>query len=877
MSEKEKETERILDLAVEAIRSEEMSSARVSESAERTRIQLGLPESGHVPIRGCADFQDLIPEYLNDALPAARKLLFEDHVRECVACRKALTAARTSDVERRRPERVFRPSPWLRWGAVAAGVALVAAVLQLAIWSGFIPGLSGPVAALADSRGEVFSLSRDVLQPMTKGNEIVAREMVRTGKDSGALLTLQDGSRVELAERTELSLENGWRGTTIRLQRGHVIVEAADQGSGHLYVATGDCLVAVKGTVFSVNHGIKGSRVAVIEGEVWVEKGKENTVLMPGQQYVSRPGLGTVALQQEFGWSENASEHLALLSELAQLNHNLQQASFGEQLRYESELAGRLPAGTAVYGAFPNISDRLKGVYDEFRNRIESSPVLDKWRAENPDADLNMAKMDELVEKLAALGGTLGPEVVVAVVAADEASPMQPVLLTQAVDPASFEEMLVADLQAIAAEKGEQIPIQVVRDVATVPADYKGLVVLVDANLVIASPSLDLIRGIASGTAAGFVDSRFYQTVSASYANGVDWLFAVDLERMASKAKSEAAPEDGHPNPLEFLGLDQAQDLVIERKQVQGIPDNRAVMTYSGEPHGLLSWTASPGPMGGLDYVSANANFVAAFVVRDPAELLDEVLAMTSKYDPEALDELARFEAEHGLSIRQNVAAPLGGEAIFALDGPVLPTPSWKIIVEVYQPDVLQQTIEHAISEINQAAAADSEAPGISIVQSTLNGNPLYQISAGETGPSVYYQYTGGYLIAVPDPALITQALQYRSSGVSLSASAQFAALLPQDSSLNLSAFVYQNISSLVEPLLSSGITQSIAGAENQEALQKLLGNTPPLMATLYSEPGRVTLASTGDMESLWSNFSALASLGGPEGIVRALSGGSVQ
>src|SRR4030095_10948695 len=109
------------------------------------------------------------------------------------------------------------------------------------------------------------------VQGIKVGQRVERGEAVRTGADSGAMLELADGTRVEMAAKSEFSLVRARDGVKIKLARGNVIVSAAKQ-HGHLYVETADCNVSVVGTVFSVSSTIKGSRVAVIEGEVLVEE-----------------------------------------------------------------------------------------------------------------------------------------------------------------------------------------------------------------------------------------------------------------------------------------------------------------------------------------------------------------------------------------------------------------------------------------------------------------------------------------------------------------------------------------------------------------------------------------------------------------------------
>ena len=144
------------------------------------------------------------------------------------------------------------------------------------------------------------------------GDEIRARQVVRTAEGSGAFIRLADGSVVEMAERSELQLRASRRGTTVDLDHGNIVVHAAEQHGGRLFVDTNDCRVAVKGTVFSVNHGLKGSRVSVFHGEVEVWDGYNEAVLMPGDQITTNKRLRHVPLEDEIAWSRDAEQHRAL-------------------------------------------------------------------------------------------------------------------------------------------------------------------------------------------------------------------------------------------------------------------------------------------------------------------------------------------------------------------------------------------------------------------------------------------------------------------------------------------------------------------------------------------------------------------------------------
>jgi ferric-dicitrate binding protein FerR (iron transport regulator) len=245
-----------LDRIVDGIRRADLDDAAVQSASERVwqRITAGQEHQVH----GCADYQRLIPDLVAGRLSEARALLVSDHTRECVACRRALLAERSgsSAAVEETPVPARRSLP--RWIKLAA-----AAVLALGLGSAGLVAVGNSLAdrrltATVDSAdGSIQRVERTRTEELAKGDTVGSRELLRTSRDSGAQLVLADGSMVEIAPRSELELHGAMSGSTIRLRRGNIIVHAADQGAGHLYVATDDCLVAVRGTVFAVDHGLK--------------------------------------------------------------------------------------------------------------------------------------------------------------------------------------------------------------------------------------------------------------------------------------------------------------------------------------------------------------------------------------------------------------------------------------------------------------------------------------------------------------------------------------------------------------------------------------------------------------------------------------------
>src|SRR5215475_14327487 len=192
----DRELNNIVDDVTAEIRSEKLDSAVVEGAAQRVWKRMAGEEAaiaaGIRPveqIRNCDDFQALIPPYLQGHLSSARTTLFEDHMRECVPCRKALKLARHGNQEairlqeqRAKAAATYRRASVLRWAVAAALVAgLGLFALPLAPWiQRSLNSLQTLSAVVEAAQGGVYKVTGDRTQAVKAGEKILRGERIRT-------------------------------------------------------------------------------------------------------------------------------------------------------------------------------------------------------------------------------------------------------------------------------------------------------------------------------------------------------------------------------------------------------------------------------------------------------------------------------------------------------------------------------------------------------------------------------------------------------------------------------------------------------------------------------------------------------------------------
>lgn len=365
---------------------------------------------------------------------------------------------------------------------------------------------------------------------------------------------------------------------------------------------------------------------------------------------------------------------------------------------------------------------------------------------------------------------------------------------------------------------------------------------MVHGNIVaVAGQAADLGRiaaNIDASTESAFNATPFGQRIAQSYQSGAGWLFAADMEQIIGKHVTTS--QNVTPADLN-AGIDNVRYLMIERKESGGRAENTAALSFSGSRHGLMSWLAAPGPMGTLDFVSPEATFAASFVIKNPGQVLSELINLAGS-DAGAISVLNQIQQDTGVNLLNDVAANLGGEMTVAFDGPLLPTPSWKVAIEVDNPARLEWAIEQAV------AASQKEYPdaAVTLTNSTAGGLAYHALKSSKLPVEIDYVFTDGYMLVAPSQALLETAIQNRASGLTLQRSTAFRAKLPQDGHVNFSGLVYYNMGSTVGPIIDQLKKGGLMTPDQQKSAALIDSNREPGLIYAYGEPDRISVGVSG-------------------------------
>ena len=840
--------EMLLRTAVEAIKADEPNAAQVTASARRVAGRLGLDAMADSAdnlgsIGNCEDVRRLLKSYWAGTLSNSRSLMIEAHLRDCGECfRQAKSGTAVVDWSAPKAARVsvWRPRAF-GWALAPACALLVCGLFVYRVYWQVPPGVRAEVQSID---GSAYLDSDAGSRRLAPGDKLAEGDHLRTSGGAHAVLRLSDGTTLEVNERSVLGVGARGHNMTVALDNGAVIVQAAKRDSGHLYVKTPDCRLAVTGTVFSVDSGIKGSRVAVLQGSVAMAHGGVDTLMHAGDQLATYDTLNSAPAQdqrdqiaQQISWSQDREKYLTLLAQLSILQHRLEGIP-SPALRYTSDLLERVPADTLLYVSIPNLGNYLSEANKVFQDQLKQSPALQQWwdrghttNAADPTVDLNT-----MIEKLHQMSQYLGDEVVVVGVKQGD----KPAFAVVAdVQKGGLDDFLRTQMPVSASTAGLTVLDETSLNTLPVASEaQRGGYAFVGQHQAIFSNNVATLKQIhtqLNAGASGFATGAFGQQIAAAYTRGAGVILAADVHQMMANRPNLV--HSGHSEAvLDNSGMQDVQYLIAEHRESNGAPENHLNLQFSGTRQRVASWLAAPAPMGSLDYVTPNAALAVAVLSKDPKAIADDILAMAVSDDSQK-NNLAETEAKLGINFRDDLAANLGGEFLVTLDGPVLPTPSWKAVIEVRNSEQLESTLERLTQSINNLHEKGEHS--VAIDSSEIGAQRYYAVHDQTLGKIVaQYTFADGYMILAPERAQLIEALQTHANGVSLARSAAFKASLPKDDNENYSAVAYQNLGPVLTPLLSQ------LSGETAETIRQLASDARPTTICAWGKDSRIEAAS---------------------------------
>jgi type II secretory pathway pseudopilin PulG len=532
------------------------------------------------------------------------------------------------------------------------------------------------------------------------------------------------------------------------------------------------------------------------------------------------------AVQPEATWPQDLQKDPALLAEFGQLLTKLKDDVQFPPPRDQSHLLPFLQESTVVYFAFPNYGDASHQALTIFRQELKESPVLRAWW-QHGELATNGPKVEDALESLYQLSQFLGDEIVVSVATEGRQGPS--LLILADVRKPGLKDFLQQMARHFADQSKPPFRVFDVQELAATKNTFppQEPVILVRPDLLVATldfAQLRILNAWLDGKPRDFASSPFGQRVAQAYEGGTTVVGAIDLQTILKQVPAG-------PNQMIFQqsGFADMKYLVWDHKTVAGQAASQTELSFTGPRHGVASWLAAPGPMGSLDFVSPQAVLASTALLKDPAEIFDDVRDLSEASNPKTLAPVTQMEAALKLSLKEDLLRRLGGEITLEVDSLKPPDPVWKAILQVNDPDRLQATLDTLLAAMHLGAQQSDEE---GITYHTL------RIPSPKKTLGIGYAFVDGYLVIASSPEAVTAAVRLHRSGESLAKSPKFLASLPPGDGSKVSALLYE------DPAAMAALSMHQVFPGMAETLSQATAEAKPVVICAYGEESAIREAS---------------------------------
>ncbi|MGA9355616.1 MAG: hypothetical protein WBV46_18145 [Terriglobales bacterium] len=535
--------------------------------------------------------------------------------------------------------------------------------------------------------------------------------------------------------------------------------------------------------------------------------------------------------------SKELAKYPGLLPELVSLLDKLKQVQFPPE-RQQSNVLPLMPSSTTYYIGIPNYGEAAHQVVTIFREELKASAVLRDWWQQG-DMSKNGAQIEGFVDKFYELSQYLGDEWVFDGDIAREAKASSSKLIFVAeVRKPGLKDFLAKMLKELPSPPNTDVRIMDPAELATakngdkIPGKSGPLIILVRSDFVVAGSDVSALRSFsglldAKGRTGEFAATPFGGRLVRTYQGGASALAAVDLHKIIGLY---TPPNQASQKAFERSGFKDVKYLVWDHKNVGGVPVGEMELRFVAPRHGAAAWLVAPASHGSLDFVSPKSAIVVSVLLKNLAEVYDDMRDFSGDSNPNAFGPLSQMEQAMHVSFRDDVLSQFQGEITFAADDLTAAEPQWTSVFRLVNSELLQQALDKLLQSA-PVIAKKFEEEGVTYRTIMVPSSPKPR--------EVVYAFVDGYLIVASSHDSAVEAVRLHKSGESLAKSAAFLASLPPGYSRDASALLYEDGSSMTALRLRQ------LSPELAEALSHVSGSAP-IVFCAYAEDQAIRGISAG-------------------------------
>jgi len=526
-------------------------------------------------------------------------------------------------------------------------------------------------------------------------------------------------------------------------------------------------------------------------------------------------------------FAQNMNKYPGLFPAFGRLIEKIQHDVSFPSPRRESRLLPLLPESTVFYAAIPNYGDASHRALAIFQQELKQSAVLhDWWYGEVAKGEPGP---EPYLEQFYQFSQYLGDEIVVS--GSTDGAPDPRLLILAELRKPGLKEFLQRSIKGLplkdlSGSTGSPVRVLDVRELATAKdtAGQHNLVLLVRSDFVIAAldvPTLRAFNTQLDRKTRQFASTPFGQRLAHAYDDSVTVLGAADLQSILK----QIGPLPQNQQVLQRTGFADSKYAIWDHTTVAGQSISQMELSFVGPRHGVASWLAAPGPMGSLEFASPKAILVVTTLLKDPAQIFDDVRDLSTASNPNGFAAVEQTERGLNLDLKRDLFSLLGGEITLEMDRLTPPNPAWRIILKVKDASHLQATLNTLFAQ----------AP-VKPQQYQRDGQTYYalHIPSGQRTQEIAYAFTDGYLVVASSQDSVEEAIRMRHDGNSLAESAQFLAAIPPGPLSQMSALLYE------DPVAIAALSMQRASPEMAEMFSQQTTATSPVLISAYGEENAI-------------------------------------